>query len=67
MFLQEAADRPGQSAHESEYDSKSDNKADTPGECLFRAALPTASEVGDVDGEHGQQAGRNEGDDPLKE
>lgn len=66
MDPQKAAHRPGQGPQEGKDQGEAEDKADGVAEGLFPAMGLTAREVGDVDGEHGQQAGRDKGNDALQ-
>ena len=66
VFPQETAHRPGQGPQGHKHQGKAAHKAQGPGEGFPDGALPAPCKVGDVDGEHGQKAGGNKGDDPFQ-
>ena len=66
MFTQEAAHRSGKCAKDYKDDAEAGNETKCPGQRLAHTALSSAREVRNVDGQHGQEARRNEGNDPFK-
>ena len=66
VFTQEAAHRSGKCAKDYKDDAEAGNETKCPGQRLAHTALSSAREVRNVDGQHGQKARRNEGDDPFQ-
>ena len=66
MGSQKAADSACQRPEDHEYDAEAGNETKCPGQRLAHTALSSAREVRNVDGQHGQKARRNEGDDPFQ-
>ena len=64
--LEGAADGSGQSAHGHEGDGKAQHESCGAGEGAAGRTHTAACEVGDIDGQHGQQTGGEEGDDALQ-
>lgn len=65
MCPEKTAHRSGQCAERYKDQGESSDKACGADERFSGAPFPTASEVGEINGEHGQQAGGNKGDDSL--
>ena len=67
VAVEKAAHRAGQRPHSDKQHGKAQHKAAGAGQRAPGAALAAARKVGQVDGQHGQQAGRNKGDDAFQE
>ena len=63
---EERAHRRSQSSHSDEHAREAEHKAEGVAQHHRSAHLLAGGEVGDVDGNHGKQARRHEGDDALQ-
>ena len=67
IFQQKAAQRARQRAHRHEHHREAQNEAqNTQKRTLQTAVLAAAGKVGQINGQHGQQTGGDEGDDTLQ-